>query len=107
MRSSPIPFAMLGLGIIIGAGLMMAAMPVPMQDIKCQTYGVSHKVATAYVLRPPPAEIRYEACPQTTKVEPCVLPKAENDTQPDLSVTDKTQKTRRHMRHHRVRRYWR
>ena len=104
---------MLGLGIIIGAGLMLAATPVPMRDLKCQTYGVSHKVATSYVLKPPPAEVVYKACPQTTE-KACVSSKPENVTQGDLTNTSDTQVNetpknehdpRRHRRH-RVRRHW-
>lgn len=98
MRSSPIPFAMLGLGIIIGAGLMMAATPVPMQDLKCQTYGVSHKVATAYVLKPPPSPVVYKACPQVTE-------KAEPVSQPEITKAEEPKPVRH--RRHRVRRNWR
>jgi len=98
VRSSPIPFAMLGLGIIIGAGLTLAASPTPVWNVKCQTYGVSHKVATAYVLKPPPAEVVYKACPQVTE-------KAEPVSEPEITKADES-KPRRHRRH-RVRRYWR
>jgi hypothetical protein len=99
VRSSSIPFAMLGFGIIIGAGLMLAATPTPVWNVKCQTYGVSHKVATSYVLRSPPAEVVYKACPQVTE-------KAEPVSEPEIAKVDEI-KPRHHRRHHRVRRYWR
>jgi hypothetical protein len=103
VRSSPIPFAMLGLGIIIGAGLTMISVPIPSQGVKCQTYGVTHKVVTAYVLKPPPAPppehiVVKEACPQITE-------RAENVSEPEISKADESKPRKR--RHHRIRRYWR
>ena len=87
-----------------GAAVTMISAPNPADKDACGTYKVRNKVATSYVLKPPPAEVVYKACPQTTE-KVCVSPKPESDTQPDLSVTENTQKPRRHRRH-RVRRYW-
>lgn len=85
----------------------------------CSLYKVDKRPVTAYVLKPPPPEIRYEACPQTTQKmnpfepspivqppKPSVSPKTDDDIQTNLSATDDTQKPRRH-RHRRYRRYWR
>lgn len=83
---------------------MIIATPNPADRDACGTYKVINKVATSYVLKPPPAEVVYKACPQTTE-KACVTKTPENDTQPELSNTDDTQKPRRHRRH-RVRRYW-
>ncbi len=102
MRSSPIPFAMLGLGIIIGAGLTLAASPTPVWNVKCQTYGVSHKVVTAYVLKPPPAEVVYKACPQVTEHVEQI-----DTSEKRVEETPKNEHEPRRHRRHRVRRYWR
>lgn len=93
-------------GIAVGAIGVLFTTPLPAARGDCAVYSVAHKVATSYVLRPPPSPpadpvIVKEKCPA-----PSVSPKAENDTQPDLNATDDTQKPRRHRRH-RVRRYWR
>ena len=103
MRDGPMPAILFGAGIIVGAGFMLVAMPVPGDNKSCLTMHVSKKVATAYVLRPPPA-------PEPEKIvvrEACVTPKPENVTQPELTNTDDTQKPARHRKRHRYRRYWR
>lgn len=90
-------------GLVIGVGVVFYQVDTPRAD-KCETYKVRQKPVTAYVLKPPPAEIRYEACPQTTaKAEP-ECQKLSDEKPESIEQTDKP---RRHRRHHRVRRFWR
>lgn len=100
----PINAAYVTLGIFIGACAVFYQVDTPHAE-KCETYKVSHKTVTAYVMKPPPAPpadpiIVKEACPRVSQ-------NAENETQTELSNADETQKPRHHRRHHRVRRYWR
>jgi hypothetical protein len=82
-------------GICMGGIGAIMFEPDPVDNDSCGTYKVRNKVATAYVLRPPPAEVVYKACPQTTqKCEPVA------ESQPDPVVEEKPRKHR----HHRVRR---
>lgn len=86
----------LAAGMFIGVGVVFYHVDTPRAD-RCETYKISRKIATAYVLKPPPAEIVYQACPQTTqKIEEA---KAEEPAA-------EPEKPRRHRRH-RIRRYWR
>jgi len=89
----------IALGVVIGVGVVFYQTDTPRAD-KCETYKISREVKVAYVLKPPPAQTIYQACPQVSQ-------KVENDTQPELSNADDTQKKPRHHRRHRVRRYWR
>ena len=90
-----IEFLVLVIGLALGSALTLYQTKTPQKE-GCELYSVSRKVATAYVLKPPPAEVRYEACPQVTKVEP---PKTEEQ------VTEE-EKPKPHRRHRRHRRYW-
>lgn len=87
------------------AFFFVSAPPIPEKD-GCALYRVDKQPVTAYVLKPPPAEIRYEACPQTTEklnaleLSPIVQPKPE-----EPAVEE--EKPREHRRRHRYRRYWR
>jgi hypothetical protein len=106
--------AYLAAGMFIGVGIVFYQIDTP-HSVSCGTYKVASKIETAYVLKPPPAEVIYKACPQTTE-KVYVTKTPENVTQSDLTNTSDTQvketpknehETRRHRRHHRVRRYWR
>lgn len=98
---TPRDTAYIAAGMFAGVAVVFYQVDTPRAD-KCETYKVSQKLATAYVLRPPPAEVRYEACPQTTvKAEPVSEP---IETKAEQPVEEKP---RRHRRHHKVRRYWR
>ena len=73
----------------------MIASPNPADKDSCGTYKVRNKVATAYVLKPPPAEVVYKACPQVSeirKVEPVAEPEVVKQDEPA---------PRRHRRKHR------
>lgn len=101
MRSSNAAF--LALGTFIGVGIVFYQVDAPRAD-KCETYKVARKTVTSFVLKPPPSPpadpvIIKETCPRVSQ-------NAENETQPELSNADETQKPRHHRRHHRVRRYW-
>jgi len=105
--------AYLAAGMFIGVGIVFYQIDTP-RSATCETYKVTTKTATAYILKPPPAETIYKACPQTTE-KVCVTKTPENVTQSDLTNTSDTQvketpknehEPRRHRRH-RVRRYWR
>ncbi len=107
-------FATLMAGIFIGASIAVLTAPIVPAKTDCSVYRVDSRAVTSYVLKPPPAEVIYKACPQTTE-KVCVSPKPENVTQGDLTNTSDTQvnekpknehEPRRHRRH-RVRRYWR
>ena len=94
-------------GSAVSFAFIYPSIPTPKERADCQTYKVAHKTVTSYVLKPPPAPVPdpvviKEACPQVTKTD-------ENDSKPELTNTDETQKPRRHRRyrHHRVRSYWR
>lgn len=91
--------AYLGVGMLIGVGVVFYQTDMPRAD-KCETYKVSRKVQTAYVLKPPPAQTIYQACPQVTE-------RVENVSEPEIAKADESKPRRHHRRHHRVRRYWR
>lgn len=97
------PYTLFLGGLIIGTGLTMATMPAALSSKGCETYRVSHKVATAYVLRPPPA---VPAAPLTcpVAVAPAACPPV--DKSEDVTPVDEPKKTH-HRRHHRRRAYWR
>ena len=97
-------FATFAAGAFIGTAIAMLAAPSVPPRSDCSLYKVDMRTVTSYALKPPPAEIVYKACPQTTE-KACVTKAPENDTQPELSNADDTQKPRRHRRH-RVRRHW-
>lgn len=89
-------FAYVAVGVFIGAAVVFYDTDTPRNDT-CETYKVNRKIVTSYALKPPPAEVRYEACPQTTvKAEPVS----------ETIETKAEEPPRRHKRHHRVRRYW-
>ena len=90
------------LGIIVGAFLAVATAPNPANKEKCETYKVRNKVATAYVLKPPPAEIVYKACPQVTEHVEQI-----DTSDKRVEETPKNEHELRRHRRHRVRRYWR
>ena len=81
-------------GVFIGVAVVFYQVDTPYAD-RCETYKVASKVATAYVLKPPPAEVVYKACPQVTKVEPVAEPEVVKQDEPA---------PRRHRRKHR--RHW-
>ena len=90
----------LGVGFLAGMATWFTQIDAP-KSADCSIPKVSRKVATSYVLRPPPAAVApaviYKACPQVEKVEPAKV---------EEPVVE--EKPRRHRRHHRRwRRYWR
>jgi hypothetical protein len=93
-------------GILLGAVGAMFATPMPdaMHD-EAKVLRVANKVRTAYVLKPPACEPIEHV---TIVKEACVSNSAENETQPESTNADETQKPRhrrwRHMRRHR--RHW-
>jgi hypothetical protein len=97
---SKFSFAYFVLGALAGVGLCVATSPLPMQKNSCETYFVAHKVATSYVLRPPPSEPSVCPAPQVTKC-PDIVSKEEITKADDT----KAEEPRRHRR--RYRRYWR
>jgi hypothetical protein len=86
-------YAYLGAGMLIGVGIVFYQVDTPKAD-KCETYKVSEKVATAYVLKPPPSEVVYKACPQVTE-------RVENVSEPEITKAEETKSRRRHRRWHR------
>ena len=90
--------AYLAAGMFIGVGIVFYNVDTP-RAVSCGTYKVATKTETAYVLKPPPAQTIYQACPQVTQ-------KVENVTEPEITKAEESKPTRRHRRH-RVRRYWR
>lgn len=103
------PFTLFSSGFIIGVGISMASMPSSMCTNKSLTYKVSKKVATAYVLKPPPAiPTEPVKCPPAVVKEEC--PKVENPenlSSPAEATTEPEPTTHRRRRHHRRRYYWR
>jgi|694.fasta_scaffold08054_2 hypothetical protein len=89
-------------GIAAGAIMTVVYSPAPIVT-GCGVERVMTKVATAYVLKPPPP-IEHV----TIVKEACVSNSAENETKPESTNADETQKPRhrrwRHMRRHR--RHW-
>jgi hypothetical protein len=87
-------------GICMGGIGAIMFEPDPVDNDSCGTYKVRNKVATAYVLKPPPAEVVYKACPQTTEnIDPV------NTSEKRVEETPKNEhEPRRHRRH---RRHWR
>jgi hypothetical protein len=91
----------LGVGVLIGVGIVFYQTDMPRSET-CETYKVARKVQTAYVLKPPAAEVIYKACPQTTKNVDSV-----NTSEKRVEETPKNEHEPRRHRRHRVRRYWR
>ena len=95
---SPSSAAWLGVGFLAGMATWFTQIDAP-KSANCSIPMVSRKVVTSYVLKPPPAEIRYEACPQTTaKVAPAKV------EEPPVVEEEKPRRRYRHIRRHR--RYW-
>ena len=89
----------LGVGFLAGMATWFTQIDAP-KSANCSIPKVSRKVVTSYVLKPPPAEVIYKACPQTTaKVEPAKV------EEPPVVEEEKPRRPRRH--HRRWRRYWR
>ena len=86
-------------GVMAGALVATLTMPLPETRRDCSTYRVGTKVATAYVLRPPP--------PLVGKCEPIRCPTVAAPPPEPEPVVEKEEAPRRHHRRHRVRRYWR
>lgn len=93
-------FAYFTLGGFVGIGLCIATSPVPLPKNSCETYFVANKVATSYVLRPPPSEPTSCPAPQLTK---CPDPVSKEETTKEDDT--KAEEPKRHRR--RYRRYWR
>jgi hypothetical protein len=91
-------FSALMAGIFIGAFIAVLTAPIVPPKNDCSVYRVDSRAVTSYVLKPPPAEVIYKACPQVTE-------KVESVSEPEVAKADDS-KPRRHRRH-RVRRYWR
>lgn len=87
-------YAYLAAGIAIGVAVVFYQVDTPRAD-RCETYKVAAKVATAFVLKPPPAEVVYKACPQVTKVEPAPEPEVVKQEEP----APRRRKRWRHRRH--------
>lgn len=86
-------------GLMMGMGLVFYQVDTP-GSANCGVLKVFRKPVTAYVLRPPPAEVRYETCPQVTKkVEPLTCEPAQ------VNEPAKTEHEPRRRRRHR--RHWR
>lgn len=85
-----------------GSAATMIASPTPVNKSACGTYKVMNKVATSYVLKPPPAEIVYKACPQVTEHVEQI-----DTSEKRVEETPKNEHEPRRHRRHRVRRYWR
>lgn len=101
------PFTLFLGGLILGTSVTMATVPSAIKSNHCETYTVSRKVATAYVLRPPPS-IPAEPVKCPLAVAPAVCPApAQVDSENKPDVEDVQKPHRRHHRHHRRRAYWR
>lgn len=98
--TNPLVTALMGAGL--AAAVTVPATPVATMSGECQTYSVRQKAVTSYVLKPPPAEVIYKACPQVTQkvCEPPVASEEQVDESPKPA-------RRHHRRHRRVRAYWR
>ena len=88
-------------GIALGTALTFYHVDTPRSD-DCGVYRVKQKVATAYVLKPPPApEPEHVFCPTPIAPKPVV-----EEVKTEEPVVEEEKPRRRH-RHHRWRRYWR
>ena len=95
-------FASFTAGALMGIATCIAMSPVAIPKDDCEIYRVSSKVATAYVLKAPPA-------PEPEKIivkEACVTPAPENVSKPETTNADETQYKQRR-RHRRMRAIWR
>ncbi len=90
------------LGVLIGGVVALMTTPAPQAKVDCETYQVSRKMVTAYVLKPPPSEIIYKACPQVTEHVEQI-----DTSEKRVEETPKNEHEPRRHRRHRVRRYWR
>ncbi len=92
------PFTSFAMGLFVGVGIVVATVPISTDKNKCETYFVSKKVATSYVLKPP-------FQPAVEKVvfkdpEPRAVDKETEKVEPKEEAPKK-----RHYRRHR--RHWR
>lgn len=94
-------FAYFVMGTLVGVGLFVATSPMPVSKNSCETYLVSNKVATAYVLRPPPPEPAVCPKPQVTK---CPDPVISEETA--KAEDTQTEERKRRRKYRRIRRYW-
>lgn len=96
-----INFGWIAAGVAIGTIGVLLSTPLPAVRGDCAVYSVAHKVATAYVLRPPPSP----ALDPVIVKEKCPTPAAEIVSEQAETKTE--EKPLRHRRHHRRRAYWR
>lgn len=95
------------LGMILGLGVIVAS-PQMSSNKKCETYKVSEKVATSYVLKP--VVIKEKCSP--VKQEQCENISRQETTTESESISQeeatniKENKPERRRRHRRYRRYW-
>jgi hypothetical protein len=110
MTKTVTPFVTFSCGLILGAGFLILAQPAPNTRETCEVYKVATHAATAYVLKPPPAE--QIECPKNPPA------KCENVERIDISAervdgiekNRQVEEPRRHQhrrRHRRIRTYWR
>lgn len=99
------PFTILSVGLVTGlaAGIAtgFAFAPIPLARPKCETYFVSNKVATSYVLKPP----FQPAVEKTVAIEPETQSTQPENPQEKAETKSEETPTRRHR--HRSRRHWR
>lgn len=93
-------FGWIAAGVAIGTIGVLFATPLPAARGDCAVYSVAHKVATAYVLRPPPSP-----APDPVIVkEKCPAPAVEVINERAETKAEERPRKRRHHRRHR--RYW-
>ena len=95
------PYSIFTTGLAVGFGVSFATMPSAMVKNRCETYLVSKKVATSYVLKPPfqPAveKVVFKDPEQRTVQQ-------EKETEKVETKDEEAPKRRHHRRH---RRHWR
>lgn len=100
-------------GAVVGGGavLLFHEDPSAREDHRsCMTYKVSTRSVTSYVLKPPPAEVVYKACPQTTSLitkasDEVVKEEAKSNDEAKSDEAKEEEKPRR--KRHRHWRHWR
>lgn len=91
------------LSFVLGCFMISLTVPIPKVKNSCETYTISRKEVTSFVLKPPHVEPLI--CPPVATCPAQVTETPENVTKEEISKETDTKPTRRY-RHRRVRAYW-
>lgn len=91
------------LSFVLGCFVISLTVPIPKAKDSCETYTVSRKAVTSFVLKPP--RVGPLVCPPVEACPSQVKETTENVSKEEISKENDTKPVHRYRRH-RVRAYW-